>query len=227
MLIIKKYHDYYDSAANVGIDKTIVYERVISELKEQEIGFCNIHHARSFWSTMVASYSLTSYLLGFCGKTYIIYLLEEGNDTKKYFHTKDGIVSWLKNYYSKKGAKLYGLNNDLKKIEENHIKWDNKEHHDLFFKFKSPIFLVENNPHMSWIYAKNKTNKVIINPCLKDYEFFKVKDTYTAFQEIQSYISGVLGTNNKEIITISDKDKIVSHGFDPKWSFRKEPQNKK
>lgn len=60
---------------------------------------------------------------------------------------------------------------------------------------------------------------------LKDVKFFKVKDPYTAFQELDMYISGVLGQQAKEVINISDKDRIVQHGFDNS-SFRKEPQIK-
>ena len=51
-------------------------------------------------------------------------------------------------------------------------------------------------------------------------------DTFTAFQEIQMYISGVLGTGEKEIIEVEDKYKIPQHGFN-KWSFRREPTKKK
>ena len=48
-----------------------------------------------------------------------------------------------------------------------------------------------------------------------------------AFQEIEMYISGVLGINNKPTVEISDKNKIVGRGFDLKYSFRKDPEKKK
>ena len=41
------------------------------------------------------------------------------------------------------------------------------------------------------------------------------------------FISGVLGVGERPIVKISDKNKIIEHGFDYKWSFRKESKGKK
>ena len=50
-------------------------------------------------------------------------------------------------------------------------------------------------------------------------------DTYTAFQEIQMYISGVLGTNEDGHDTNqTEKEKVRQHGFDPKYGFRTRPK---
>jgi hypothetical protein len=61
-------------------------------------------------------------------------------------------------------------------------------------------------------------------PILKDYKFFKVKDTFTAFQEISMYQFGVLGCTEKDICVVSDKDRLDQRGFDPKYGFRKRPK---
>ena len=61
---------------------------------------------------------------------------------------------------------------------------------------------------------------------LKDVSFYKVWDPYQAYQELDMYISGVLGQQEKETINISDKDRIYQHGFDS-YSFRKLPEEKK
>lgn len=60
---------------------------------------------------------------------------------------------------------------------------------------------------------------------LKPFRFYKVKDSYTAFQELDMYISGVLGQQAKEMVNISDKDRIYQHGFDG-YSFKKPPEEK-
>lgn len=57
--------------------------------------------------------------------------------------------------------------------------------------------------------------------CLKDYQFAKVFDPYTCLQELDMYISGVLGGSSPKMITISDEDLLVGKGFDKKISFRK------
>jgi hypothetical protein len=56
---------------------------------------------------------------------------------------------------------------------------------------------------------------------LSEWEFYKIKDVYTAFQDISMYISGVLGTQSPELIKIDNNTKIHKHGFDVKKSFRK------
>lgn len=60
---------------------------------------------------------------------------------------------------------------------------------------------------------------------LKDFQFYKVKDVYTCYQEIDMYVSGILAFPGANIIEITDNNvKIAKHGFD-KWSFRKPPQS--
>jgi len=61
------------------------------------------------------------------------------------------------------------------------------------------------------------------NECLKGLDFFKVIDTYTAFQELQMFLGG-MARPNKPIPQVPDKDMVSIKGFD-KWSFRKPPQS--
>jgi hypothetical protein len=64
-------------------------------------------------------------------------------------------------------------------------------------------------------------SKFHINPMLKDYEFYRVFDTYQTFQEISMFLGGVLGTNEDGGNVVDDKHRFSQRGFD-KWSFRKE-----
>lgn len=57
---------------------------------------------------------------------------------------------------------------------------------------------------------------------LKDINFPKILDAFTAYQELSMWVGGVLPKNENGMATISDKDKVAKHGFD-KWSFRKMP----
>lgn len=65
-------------------------------------------------------------------------------------------------------------------------------------------------------------NQVVINPPLKDYEFFKVMDPYTAFQELSMWVGGTLAWPPQMMIELDDKYRVLAHGFD-KHSFRKSP----
>jgi len=55
-----------------------------------------------------------------------------------------------------------------------------------------------------------------------DLRFQKVVDSFTAFQEISMFISGVLGQTENPMITTSDRDLAISKGF-TQLSFRKKP----
>ena len=62
-----------------------------------------------------------------------------------------------------------------------------------------------------------------INPPLARYQFFKVLDPYTAFQELEMWMAGTLSWPHNMMIEIADKDRIAAHGFDTKYGFRTRP----
>lgn len=65
-----------------------------------------------------------------------------------------------------------------------------------------------------------KKMSYIRNPCLKELNFARYYDAFTAFQNLSMFISGVLGGQSPKLVEIEDKYRIVSHGFDIKTSFR-------
>jgi len=87
------------------------------------------------------------------------------------------------------------------------------------FERKIPVFAARITSSR-W---NNTEGHLILNPRLEDLEFWRVKDPFTAFQEIQQYISGVIGTGANEPVVTSDTYKIMAAGFDLKTSFRKDP----
>ena len=68
---------------------------------------------------------------------------------------------------------------------------------------------------------------LVTNAQLKDFQFAKMKDPFTAFQDIYMYISGVLGVDAKPMVQISDKDLAHKRGHGGKYSFKKPPGTKK
>jgi hypothetical protein len=66
--------------------------------------------------------------------------------------------------------------------------------------------------------------KIIYNPVLKKYKFYKIFDAFHAFQELAMFVSGVLGGTSPPMIEIEDKIRLEEHGFDSKTSFRKEKE---
>ena len=88
---------------------------------------------------------------------------------------------------------------------------------NLFEKYKTPTFIIK--------YKNDSVPdmQLIINPCLKDYEFYRVFDPYTCYQEISMYVGNNLVEDPNKAWPIGDKLKVQSHGFD-KYSFRKDKQ---
>ena len=79
----------------------------------------------------------------------------------------------------------------------------------------------------AYYVASNKLRKHILTyPILGDYDFQRIKDPYTCFQDVTMYLSGVVGNEEKPIEPISDVLKAETHGFN-KFSFRKDKNHKK
>lgn len=242
MYIISKNKDYYDGVAgSMGIDKTIVYERHPIEIENysdipDEFKVDNVwqHRYENHFYNIGYSYIDTnktkkynevySFIVGFCGKLYLGWkfnykIKKEGIALDE---TKVDIVYGFENakkFLTEKNWK-HNLDDDVKFIE-------NYNPINIFRKINAPIFIVDTNTNKKLRYHNHCTimGKFIINPLLKDYEFYKLIDSFQAFQEIQMFLSGVLGSGENDIIVVEDKYKISQHGFD-KWSFRKEPENK-
>lgn len=96
---------------------------------------------------------------------------------------------------------------------------------DIHFYSKSPIIKVSDvQKSMMRVYNKKKSNvyncTIFKDTNLKSCKFFKVVDPYKAYQDLDMFISGVMGGTCPPMIQISDKIKIEKHGFDSTTSFR-------
>ena len=206
MLIVSKFHDYYDSVVgSVGVDKTCVYNRKTIELKEEYflkvIPTIDHHGIFAF-----------PFVIGFCGNLYCGYQLRPAYaDNTICTYNKQEVLDFFKEF-----KKYY-----RKMWRRDAYFWREKETFDNFFQLhgrENDLFMQKHVPVFVERYDYCN-RKFIINPSLKEFEFYKICDTFTAFQEIHMFLSGVLGAPEKPIIEISEKDKVVSKGFD-KWSFR-------
>lgn len=59
----------------------------------------------------------------------------------------------------------------------------------------------------------------ILNPCLKDFGFERIKDGFSVFQDLSMYLANIL-IEQKPVATVDDKHRIEKHGFDLRESFR-------
>lgn len=234
MLIIdKKRKDYYDGVVGTtGIDKTIVFNRILNEINDEK-KFPKLFQRSGGWKDKLQlnqrfSYNkkstkynnATHFIIGFCGKLYLgfkMYYTKQNNSPHNEIlidFTYD--VNEFKTHFNQRFS-FVNFDEFVEYVS-------NYDTIDIHRELNTPIFLLDMNYFNSPIYEHKH---FIINPTLKNYHFYKVFDTFTTFQEIQMYISGVLGVGENPMIEISDKNKITQHGFDSKWSFRKPPKEKK
>jgi hypothetical protein len=242
VLILSKNKDYYDGVVGtMGVDKTLVYERTEIEIEEKtEFPEPFKYNKRKFYIENKSNFIILNnfdtnskkyfsnsfFLVGFCGKHYLGW---------KMFYKKKEFDGSVNQYVDiVKYDIIYGYENVKKHLKDN--RWDKNLYDSVqhvlkydpintFRTINSPIFVYDGGigiKHKDW---NNRKSKFVINPILKEYEFYKEVDAFTAFQEVQMFLGGVLGTGEKEIVQVDDKYKIPQHGFD-KWSFRRKSSKK-
>lgn len=215
MLIVKTFHDYYDGVSQLGVDKTCVYNRVSSRNEFPKEHFLTWKDQKYLpHDTLFNGAYYRSFIIGFCGNYYLGYEFERKGDREKVLYCEysyDKIHKLLTEYqnnhfyyedYFENAVLFYKTLKDL----------------SIFRKYHCPCFVLDNG---TTICKESRVSKpaLVVNPCLKNYNFQVVKDAYTAHQEIYQFLSGVLGNHDNPIVEVGEKDKLIQHGMD-KWSFR-------
>jgi hypothetical protein len=232
MRIISDYHDYYDSIQGMGVDKECVYVRKIQEIpfiQKRDYNFftkdipIGRYTTRSNYQT---NHDANYFIIGFCGEVYPIVQID--------LYKKDGFSYTRYSFFKKtwKKGEIRTLLNEtedpknrrwFKTVEQEVSDFLHKQYKDwkeMFYTHKVPIFVAGRHR------GCGQENCIELNGELKPLQFYKVKDPYTAYQDVYQFISGVLGLNAPKTVEISDASKITKHGFD-KWTFRTMPKNKK
>lgn len=231
MHIYGKDKDYYDCVLAYGQDPLISWVRKFEVVDNNTFKYPVGYFSNSYvevgellqCTTLVIStvatnfrYLKTGYIF-FCGKTYPFIRLESYcNDDGKTFYTIDQLVSQLNKILGVKGCIKYlnqnsrGLLSKSRTVKGKITKFLEQELscEALHVGTKIPVYI-------------NYAGNTYIGGCLKDFQFAKVFDPYTCLQEIEMYISGVLGGRSPAMVETSDIIRLESHGFDKVTSFRK------
>lgn len=257
MKIISDFSDYYDSALSSYDDNVVYQRKTIEyNIKQKfnrflrsnekydtvntlynEIGlkYRRFLHNNSFLSDEYQTWYFTNYnsyvaadivksgikytfreykfILLFCGKIYPgirVTLVDKDNTiTRLHFYNNESYINFLAN-----------CNLHLKTA---------KDHLMLKLFFSRSGSDVDTDFHIT-----NKitnvlvdSEKIIINPRLADYEFYKVFDTYTCFQELEMWMAGTLSYPQNIMVEVSDQTKVEKHGFDKQYGFRTRPKHKR
>lgn len=226
MRIISPFKDYYDSVSGQYLDKEITYNRSHSvvDIKDRE----DIPVVARFVEKMGDSYYNVNFsIVGFCGQLYPVVTIRNDKEKRSVgFYYLDDFKKYVKENnisirdeqrYRNKWWRWSSYNLSIQEVE---LFFQNREKFEklnrLFSKYNTPVFVVRTEGN-----AYNGL-KISINPMLSNYSFVKVKDPYSAHQDLYTYVSGHLNQQSNEMVEISNEDKIHKHGFD-KHSFRKMP----
>jgi hypothetical protein len=213
MVLHTNFRDYYDSAIGFGVDKKVHFNRFT---KETEI----ILKTQNNWPV-----HSQSGLIGFCGKTHPLIKLHKF-DKRVLCDLETARPKIIEVYYSY-SFEAY----EEKETEWDDLSWDFHGYWDRSRKMKLKQYFSEWSFENDTLFRKlgvpiwvknfgwTAKQTGIVNPRLKDYQFDRVKDSTTAFQEISMYISNIL-VEQKEVAVVEDKYRIQQHGFDVKSSFR-------
>lgn len=211
MRIISNFKDYYDHGMMYGVDTQNVFSRVNNNGKMREESLLNFITEtewkrmaldfRLYSATRLSTCSLEKMILGFCGVLYRVYKIDYGLNEKAkknlFFYTEaDAFVALnetpRRRYFSYREKSSTILT---------------KENLSIFLKINSPIFVLTRNEKIAWY------------PRLIDYSFFNIKNATVAFSEIEQFNTNVLKTTSIPL-DLSNKDRLIQHGFDIKESFR-------
>lgn len=156
-------------------------------------------------------------VVGFCGAVYPIFAYWEcpvygPPGTQRWRYSPDPAV-YRRIYDTYFRSKRFASRREKTGYEYLIDQVAGREYTDLFVDAGVPVWAMTDNA-------------IMLNPCLRTLQFEKVKDPWTAFQEIMQFISGVLGQPARETVDITDRDMARQKGFDD-WSFRRMPGDKK
>lgn len=238
MRIISKFQDYYDGVQSYGAEPFAFIrhaEKLVDhELPKLEISgrfysssiwhYHQMMHPQFVWSRRHIkdqNVDVRRSFVGFCGSWHPVFSFYISNHTRpRWFHTlksheiesaarecykdakwlrEDGVISDELTYWGRSRCKILDRLN-------------------LFEKHKQALLYID-------IDGDNKP-LLTSNPLLKHLGFAKVKDPFTAYQEISMYISGVIGVGEPDTIEVSDECKRDAKGFD-EWSFKTHSPGKK
>jgi hypothetical protein len=228
MKIIAKYKDYYDIGQR-SFDDTILYVRVPERIMSSNdpSDYANfsdlIGHAFTYRDSTrgrLIEITIHTVTIIFCGKVYpSVEMSTYGvSDADGYHYSFDSLEAALAKFgLDFKTISRTSFPRNLNSIKE-YFSNNQNVHSDLCAEYKSPIVTITNGRYNHVSVTKNDI--------LSQYQFFKVLDPYSAFQELEMFLGGIMAPENKKMIEISDRYKIEEHGFD-KWSFKKAPTKMK
>lgn len=242
MRIISRFHDYYDGVMSFGHDDRVIYLRdeeplVTGERQPKAYRWLDPGFRFDFSELKVKGgwLSVEGVSIFFCGKIYVGLRFTYHTDLyvtakRETFYTVDSINNYLaqfeltiddvfrKTWRSKKMVSRFYLDSHHSSLEIGVTENEALLTRAIDQRVVAMSMLVHGRWHQLYTVVKN--------PQLSVYDFYRARDPFQVYQDIDMFLSGVLAPENKPMITISDTCKRDQHGFD-QWSFKKLPSKRR
>lgn len=230
MLIISKFHDYYDHVQQAGIDKRVVLQRkqeyvelIPRGLRQRPCELARIATKENTakYHRFIEGRVYNLDWLYFCGKAYpcitshFVNELGDVSDFKKHtLQELESIIPASSVYHQKR----WDMDMSPKQMAYEAYNSSREVSADIFREFNVPYFSIVSVKDDNVRYERY-VKKVLLYPNLTNYTSYLNMDAFTTYQEIEMYCSGVLGVGEPKTIEVSDISKRDSKGFD-KFSFK-------
>lgn len=251
MRIISKVRDYYDCGQAYGIDPELIYLRRPDEHVLLS-GNQWIDRLESVRDTMPRAYrqpTVDSFIIGFCGKTYPGYRvtwLGKGKDgfsnmERILYHPDDFIdlfrfksirkafpSFWDKPKRKKaKWTRCQMASTNIDAVFQSYeANFESEDFFELFLEINSPIWIYDPAYMGRFHHPRRKGTAIKINDTLKEYDFVRIQDPYTAYQELSMFVGGVLRRAEPIMASVSDASMLKKKGFH-EYSFKTRPKGDK
>ena len=225
MRIHSSFRDYYDKAIGYDEAAQIHWNRETENVIPIPASFKKMDMFPVPW--VHASY-VKFMIIGFCGHVYPA--LFDGN---AYWSFDE----WASHYYDMHFPNTRRGKQWLQKVMTEQAKigmswtftsagWNDftqqlqtQDYLHLFRELDTPI----------WVYQQNQSQrlKLIKNPRLADYEFFRIRNVYNTYQDIEMFLGNQLAHQNDPESSLTDELRAHYAGHDPRTSFHTTSPGKK
>ncbi len=209
MKIVSNYKDYYDFLQGIyGIDEKIVYERVCGTKNTKgdivKSGVYKPHHIE-----IKDSPEIKFYILAICGIIYYVAVFEN-----RFYFGDNALLIKFKSLDAEMDKKnmavvksMFNLRNpEAGEVVENHLSKTNINE-----KENCPVILVKRDR-----WNIDNYDIIVFNPKLSDFGIGQVISPEAIYVMISNFLS-----REKTIVdNRTNIEKIITHGFDKKTSFR-------
>lgn len=251
MRIISKVRDFYDCGQAYGQDPELIYLRRPDEyvLLAGDPWIDRLETLRETMPVAWQNPTINRFIIGFCGKAYPGYRFTWSGQDGPHFRRMERILYYpddFKDVFRFKPVQK-AFPNFFKKTKRQPVLWVQRqmrntnfealvhtheanfgtdEFYDLFIEMNSPIWIWDPSDGDRFRRARRKGGFLKINDKLQPYDFVRVLDPYTAYQELSMFVGNDLQRAEPIMASVSDASMLKKKGFH-EYSFKTRPKEDK